>query len=126
MEIVAAVLQRGEIIIKIVDGELLNFIAKTFGQQKFNLLNRRTSKAAGFGQDEGTTEKYIYIETYNHKYFSGGFRCAFCVWVFLPGGIRPANAKLYNFYVWSLFFLSLLIAFPSLSCVCVWESVKIR
>jgi len=34
MEIVAAVLQRGEIIIKIVDGQLLNFIAKTFAQPK--------------------------------------------------------------------------------------------
>lgn len=53
------------------------------------------------------------------------------VWGFLPGGIRPANAKLYNFYVWSLFLL--LIAFPSPGfpswfssvLVCVWESVKI-
>lgn len=44
-----------EIIVKIVDGELLNFIAKTFGQQ--NLIcstEKTTSKAAGFGQDEGT------------------------------------------------------------------------
>jgi len=98
-------------------------LPKLLPSQKFNLLKKKkkTSKAAGFGQDEGTTEKYIYIETYNHKYFSGGFRCAFCVWVFLPGGIRPANAKLYNFYVWSLFFLPLLIAFPSLSCMCVGE-----
>jgi len=60
----------------------------------------------------------------------GGLRCAFCVWVSLPGGIRPANAKLYNFYVWSLFSLTYCFskstflcvrAFVVCVCVCVGE-----
>lgn len=115
-------------------GELLNFIAKTLAPQLRqpqlpNLIcsKRKHQKQLVFWRSE-RNNKSIYN---NHKYFSpltlprssGGFRCAM-VCGFLPGGIRPANAKLYNFYVWSLF--RLLIAFPSLTFVrCVWESVKI-